>query len=400
MDRHIQQPTAQEQAGCEIGHGAHARKVPRPLSYPCTTSYGRTSELLTTGGCIADVSDERHVPGDGSHTRVGSLRDPIVPRRSARPGINLSLPWAGSQAALGHFVRGTYVGCGTSAVDDQTTRQMGKVRKGRRSQSYGRPRGRRGRHRCLKGGNLERRRATCQYMPVTRPARCRPTDAYTQTQRTWKHTTHRHRHKAQAQAQTQAQFVADGVDGVDVCVYTCVCVGVGVSTHVCGHMPMSMSMLQKSTSLHLSNGDRPLKIGTCPRHVAVMINYARRTRPRARSRARLLTCIAPPSIPCPIRPRTGPRQAPAACAMGALQPRIFNGVSGVHLWRPYRSRRRLHHLHKKAACLIFGVNTFRGSGASFCGGQRVSVHLFLLAARGCGYSMMHTHTHHTTHTRT
>lgn len=36
------------------------------------------------------MSDERHVPGDGSHTRVGSLHDPIVPRRSARPGINLS----------------------------------------------------------------------------------------------------------------------------------------------------------------------------------------------------------------------------------------------------------------------------------------------------------------------
>lgn len=58
-------------------------------------AYGRTDELLTTGGCIADVSDGNVSQVTAhTHTRAGSLHDPIVPRRSARPGINLSYLWA------------------------------------------------------------------------------------------------------------------------------------------------------------------------------------------------------------------------------------------------------------------------------------------------------------------
>lgn len=80
-------------------------------------AYGRTGELLTTGGCIADVSDGSVSQVTAhTHTRAGSLHDPIVPRRSARPGINLSTSGPRTMA-LG---QGMQVGCGTSAADGQT----------------------------------------------------------------------------------------------------------------------------------------------------------------------------------------------------------------------------------------------------------------------------------------
>lgn len=59
-------------------------------------------------------------------------------------------------------------------------------------------------------------------------------------------------------------------------------------------------------------------------------NYLQHVRLSTRPRGPRLLTDAPMSPPSPpIRPRAAPRQAPAACAMGALQPQIFNGNSGV-----------------------------------------------------------------------
>lgn len=97
--------------------------------------------------------------------------------RDDPPGRVINLSTLGRGPALGERGAGRMWNI---AGDKQRTAKSAK----RKSQSHGRPRGRRGRHRCLKGGDLETRRATCQYMPVTRPARCRHADAYTHTPHT------------------------------------------------------------------------------------------------------------------------------------------------------------------------------------------------------------------------
>lgn len=81
-------------------------------------AYGRTIRLLTTGGCIADVSS-------GAMSQVTAhTHDAIAPRRPARLGINLI-----NLSTLSRVLPlrpGAEVGCGH--VQEKTSRRVRKVR--------------------------------------------------------------------------------------------------------------------------------------------------------------------------------------------------------------------------------------------------------------------------------
>lgn len=163
MDRHIQQ---QHRLGCAratketrsrldsgpIGK-CRERKAPQPFFIPMhDIAYGRTSELLTTGGCIADVSDDG-MSQVTAHTHVWATSTTQSFRDDPPGRVSIYLPWAGSHCQID--VRRVWHLCSRRPEAQPETNGKGAKRE-RTSQSWGRPRGRRGRHRCLKEGNLER----------------------------------------------------------------------------------------------------------------------------------------------------------------------------------------------------------------------------------------------------